>query len=513
MGTTPGDSKARETGVLAALAVMNVGIHVAAIGRYGYHRDELYFLDCASHLDFGYVDHPPFLEFLLAPTRWLLGDSLTAIRVPAVLASTAVVLLTARMARELGGGPFAQLLAGLAALLAPVYLVTSGMISVEGINTLFWVLALYLMLLIVKLPTGRRWLTLGAVFGAGLLTKYAMAFLGAGLGVGLLLTRERRLAASRWPWLAALVAFLLFLPNLVWQRAHQWPFVSYAQKIHEHMMQWIPVHFYVLAQVFFIGVAGFALSLAGFFCLLFVPGLRRFRMFALAFAAILILLMVVGSKPYYPAPAYTILLAAGAVGAERLAARPGWRLTKPAAVAALGLAGLILLPYALPVLPVERFLAYSRVVHLDAAFTFETGRKLPLPQHFADMFGWENQVETVARVYRSLGAAERAKTVIYADNYGEAGAVNLFGRKYGLPRAVSGHFNYYYWGPGPDDTKVVITLGETDKSALVRGFGDVQQAALITHPYAIFYENMIPVFVCRNPRLPIQELWHRTKSF
>ncbi len=430
-----------------------------------------------------------------------------------MLASTAVILLTALMARELGGGRFAQLLAGLAALLAPVYLVTSGMIAVEGLNTLFWVAALYLMLLIVKRPTGRRWLALGAVFGAGLLTKYAMAFVGAGLGVGLLLTRERKLAASRGPWLAALLAFALFLPNLVWQWAHQWPFLSYAQKIHEHMMQWIPVHLYVLFQVFFIGLAGFALSLAGFLYLMCAPGLRRFRMFGFAFAAILVLLMVVGSKPYYPAPAYTILMAAGAVGAERLAARRGWRFTKPVTVTILALSGLMFLPYALPVLPVERFLAYSRVVYLDAAFTFETGRKLPLPQYFADMFGWENQVETIARVYRDLPEVERQKTVIYAENYGEAGAVNLFGRKYGLPRAVSGHFNYYYWGPGPADTQVVITLGGTDKADLERCFGDVRQAATITHPYAIFYENAIPVFVCREPRRPLPELWPGTRSF
>jgi len=492
---------------------LNVFLHLLAINKYGYHRDELYFLDCARHLDFGYVDHPPLLDAVLAVTRWLLGDSLVAIRIPAVLASTAVVVLVALMARELGGGRFAQLLAGLAATLAPVYMITSAMISVEGLNTLMWTVCLYLMLLIAVTPTRRCWLLLGAAFGAGLLAKYAIVFLGLGLAAGLVLTPAARILRSKWPWIVAGLAFLIFLPNLIWQWRHGWPFIEYARGIHTSMMEWIPLGLYLLFQIIFLNPATLPLWFAGLLYLLAGGAMKPFRMFGVAFVAILVLLIVMKSKPYYPAPAYTILLAAGAVGAERVFSqfRRSW--LRPGSIAVLLIGGLPVLPYSIPILPVEQFLAYSRIVRIEPAFTFETGRRLKLPQYFADMFGWDHQVEVVARVYQSLAPQERAKTIIYAGNFGEAGAVNLFGRKYGLPPAVSGHFSYYYWGPGPAGTEVVITLGRMSVEELKKSFEDVTLAAKITHPYAIFYENDLPVYVCRRPRAPIHQLWPGTRHF
>jgi hypothetical protein len=498
--------------VLLALAVLNVALHAAAINRYGYHRDELYFLDCASHLDFGYVDHPPLLEYIIAPTRALLGDSLAAIRFPALLMSTAVVVLTVLMARELGGGSTAQLLSGLSVVLAPVFTVANSMISVEGLNTLLWALTLYLMLLVLKQPAAPRWILLGAALGAGILAKYAMAFLGVGLGLGLLLAKERRLLLTRWPWLGVAAGALVCLPNFLWQWTHGWPFLSYARKIHATMMQWMPVHVYLIFQVVFIGLTGMLLALGGLTYLLFAADMRRFRMLAFAFLAVLVLLIAGGSKPYYPAPAYTILLAAGGVAFERIV-RQRWRGAAPAAISLIVLTGSIGLPYALPILPVEQFLAYAKIVYIEPAFTFETGRKIPLPQHFADMFGWENQVEQVARVYSSLDESEKPKTAIFAGNYGEAGAINLFGRRYGLPRAISGHFSYYFWGPGPPGAEVVITVGVRKKADLERDFDDVQLKTTLSHPYAIFYENNIPVYVCRKPRMTLEQLWPGTKSF
>ena len=495
------------------VAGLNVFLHLLAINKYGYHRDELYFLDCARHLDFGYVDHPPLLDTLLAAARWLLGDSLVAIRIPAVLASTAVVVLVALMTRQFGGGRFAQLLAGLAAILAPVYLITSAMISVEGLNTLMWTVCLYLTLLISVAPTQKRWLLLGVAFGAGLLAKYAIVFLGLGLAAGVALTPAAKLLRSKWPWIAAGLAFLIFLPNLIWQWTHGWPFIEYARAIHSSMMEWIPLGLYLMSQVLFLNPVSLPLWFAGLLYLLAGRDMKPFRLFGVAFVTILILLIVMKSKTYYPAPAYTILLAAGATGAERLFSRFRLRWLRPASIAALIIGGLPVLPYALPILPVEQFLAYSRIVHIESAFAFETGRRLKLPQYFTDMFGWDNQAEVVARVYQSLPPQERAKTVIYAENFGEAGAVNLLGRKYGLPPAVSGHFSYYYWGPGPADTEVVITLGRMRIEHLKKNFGDVNLAATITHPYAIFYENNLPVYVCRRPKAPIHQLWPGTRHF
>jgi len=512
---SPNGLKARleVNAALLGVAGVNIALHLLAINRYGYHRDELYFLDCASHLDFGFVDHPPFTDFVLAVTRFLIGDSLAAIRVPALAASTALVVLVVLMTRELGGGRFAELLAGLAATFTPVYLITSGMIAVEGLNTLWWAVALFLMVQLAKQPSPARWLLLGAVFGIGLLTKYAIAFLGLALAIGVLSTRARTLLGSRWPWLAVALASLVFLPNIIWQAAHGWPFLEYATAIRANMMDWIPLHLYLMFQAVYMNVASLPIWLAGLGSLLFARWLRPFRLFGVTFFAVLVILIAVGSKPYYPAPAYTILFAAGAVAAERLFGRPrlGW--LRPTSLAALVILTVPFLPYALPVLPVDRFLAYSKIVYLEPAFTFETGRQIELPQYYADMFGWEEQVAAVARVFHSLPESEQSRTVIYARNYGEAGAVNLFGRNYDLPRAVSGHFNYFYWGPGPGEPETVITLGNVRESDLRRDFAEVVLASRIRNRHAIFYENDIPIFVCRKPRLRLRDLWPGTRDF
>lgn len=498
---------------LLGVAALNTALHLLAIHRYGYHRDELYFLDCASHLDFGFVDHPPLTEFVLAITRFMIGDSLVAIRVPAVLASTALVVTVVLMARELGGGRFAELLAGLAAVFTPVYLITSGMIAVEGINTLWWAVALYLTLKLVKSPSRGRWLLLGVVFGVGMLTKYAIAFLGLALAIGVLSTDARTLLRSRWPWMAGALALLVFAPNLAWQATHGWPFLEYARAIKAHMMDWIPIHIYLMFQVVYLNIASLPIWLAGLGCLLFAPWLRSYRLFGVAFVALLVTLIAVGSKPYYPAPAYTLLFAAGGVAAERLFTRPGLGWLRTASIATLIALSVPFLPYALPLVPVKQFLAYSKIVYLAPAFTFETGKQLELPQYYADMFGWEEQVAAVARVFRSLPATEQHNTAIYADNYGEAGALNLFGRNYGLPRAISGHFSYFYWGPGPGEPGTVITVGRVGEADLRRDFAEVTLAARIRHPHAIFYEDDIPIFVCRKPRIPLRELWPGTRDF
>jgi hypothetical protein len=279
------------------------------------------------------------------------------------------------------------------------------------------------------------------------------------------------------------------------------------------MMEWIPLHSYLVFQVVYLNVVAFPLWVAGLLYLLLAPAMKPYRLFGVTFLAVLGLLVAVGSKPYYPAPAYAVLFAAGAVGTERFIARRGLHWLRPAGIAVLSCFSLVLLPYSLPILPIERFLAYSRVVYLQAAFTFETGRILKVPQYYADMFGWENQVDVVGRVYASLTGPEQEKTIIYADNYGEAGAVNLFGRKHGLPPAISDHFNYYYWGPGPEDTEVVIAFGNLEEEDLRKAFHDVKLAATITHPYAIFYENDIPVYVCRRLRAPMKKLWAEMNPF
>jgi hypothetical protein len=229
------------------------------------------------------------------------------------------------------------------------------------------------------------------------------------------------------------------------------------------------------------------------------------------YVAVLGLFLAPNAKTYYLAPAYYMLFAAGAVQIESLISTRQWDWVKPASVTVLLVGGLVLLPYALPVLPVETFIRYANFLGLHPG-AGERGPSGELPQMYADMFGWENQVATVAKVYHSLSPEEKSRTIIFCDNYGEAGAIDFLGKKYGLPKAVSGHNNYWFWGPGNWGADIVITVGER-REEVERTFAEVEQAATVVSEYARPFETNMPIYIGRKPKAPLNEIWPRTKDF
>jgi 4-amino-4-deoxy-L-arabinose transferase-like glycosyltransferase len=498
--------------MLLAFALAALAAHLTAITQYGYFRDELYYLACTHHLAWGYVDQPPLSIAILWVVRHLLGDSLLAIRIVPALAGAAVVYLTGRLARTLGGGRAAQALAALAALLAPAFLGLCHTFSMNPFDLLLWALAFTLLLPAVERGAASDWLLLGAALGLGLLNKISVLWLGGGVAAGLLFTERRALLRTRGPWLAAAVALALFLPHIGWQIAHGWPTLEFMRNATAQKMAPVTLASFATSQLLVMGPGTAPFWLTGLALCFLVPAGKRGRMFGIAYVAIFAFLVVAGrSRATYLAPAYMPLFALGGLAVEQAARRPRLRWFPPAAGAWIAALALPLAPLALPILPVERFAAYSKA--LGAAPRSEERKSLgELPQHYADMFGWEEMAREVAAVYRALPPEDRARCGIFAENYGEAGAIDLFGPGLGLPPVMSGHNSYWLWGPGRADGSVVILLGGS-LEAHRTNFERVEQVGLVRCDHCMPYERDLPVFVGHGPRTSLAKLWPRLKVY
>lgn len=496
---------------LAALAGTKLALQLAGAGHYGFFRDELYYMACGEHLAWGYVDQPPLIAGLAWLARHAFGHSLFSLRLLPAMAGAAVVLLTGLLARELGGGVFARLLAAVGVLLAPAYLAFDSFFSMNAFEPLWWLLCAWIAARIIRGGPGRLWLAFGLVAGIGLENKHTMLVFGFAVVAGLLLSGEGRRFRSGWVWVGGLVALALFLPNLLWEAHHGWPQIEVVRNAQLYKNVPISAWRFLGEQVVFLDPLAGPLWLAGLGWLLFAKEGRPFRFLGWAHLIILVTFLVLGGKSYYPVPAYAILLAAGGVAFERFAASASLRWCTKAYAAVLVLAGLCLVPFGVPVLPIGVFTHYARLFPYSSLVKTERdARGVELPQLYADMFGWDNMADTVAAVYRSLPAADRAGCGILAGNYGEAGAIDYYGPALGLPRALSGHNSYFYWGPRGYSGECMIVLGEHSRESIAL-FGDVRQAATIRSPLAMPNERVVPVYVCHKPRAPLSALWPRFK--
>jgi 4-amino-4-deoxy-L-arabinose transferase-like glycosyltransferase len=486
-------------------------VHFLCIGRYGFFRDELYYAACGEHLAWGYVDHAPLIAVVARVSRWLLGDRLYALRLFPALASGAKVFLTGWMVRELGGGRTAQALAATGVFVAPIFIVFDNFLSMNAFEPVFWMGCAAIALHILNQGNERLWLLFGVVAGLGLLNKHSMLLLLFGVFAGLLVTSERKLLANKWVWLASLVALGISLPNLIWEMRHGWPLVEVLENSARLKNAAVtPVEF-IFEQTLLVHPLATPTWLAGLYFYLRAKDGRRYRFLGWSYLVVLGTLLVFKGRIYYLAPAYPMLFAAGGVWLEKWTQERNRQWLNPAMLGSLAAGGLAVAPLALPVLPVEAAAKYARFWRVER-IKVENHDLGKLPQLFADMFGWENQVATVARVYSSLPAQERSKCAILAGNYGEASAIDYFGRSYGLPKAISGHNSYYLWGPRNYSGEVVISIG-LPLEQLRPLFGQIEQVATIKHEYAMPDENDIPVFICRAPRMSLQQAWPRLKEY
>ena len=494
-----------------ATALAVVGVQLATGWRYGLFRDELYYLACASHLDWGYVDHPPLSIIVLAAVRGVLGDGLLALRLVPALLFGLLVWMAARLARELGGGRFAQSLAALAVAIAPEYLALTGFYSMNAFDLVFWAVAALLVARIVRTDDVRLWRPLGLVIGAGLLNKISVLFFAFGLAVAVLVTPLRRHFARRELWEGVVLALVLFSPYVLWQLRHDWATLEFMRNASRYKnVALSPLRFFT-AQILDLHPLNAALWLMGLGWLLFGSRGRRFRALAIVFIVTFVVLAAQHSKPYYLSPAFPMLLAAGALVVEGFTEERRWRWMRPVLLVVLALGGAVSAPLAVPVLPVKALIAYQRALGIMPT-AGERNSLGPLNQHFADRFGWEELTREVARIYAALPAEERARARIVTRNYGEAGAIDYYGRPYGLPAAVSPHNNYYLWGPGPDSAETLIMVGWSSKE-LAGAFSQVEVAGRVESPYAMPFETRWPIHVCRGLKALLGEAWRQGKTF
>ena len=493
------------------LAGITLLVHLATAENYGIFRDELYYLACADHLAWGYVDHPPLSVAFLALFRSVFGDSLLALRLVPALLHAGVVLGTGRLANQMGAEGFGATLAALCVLVAPGFLGLTSFYSMNALDLAFYLAAMLAYAQILAQGGKRPWIILGLIVGLGLLNKYSMAFLAAGFGIGLLLSSRRRelLAPGRWIGLA--IAVLLFAPHLAWQIAHGWPTREFIANAQQYKMSALaPGEF--LFQVFLeMQPPSILVWGAGLLALLFAPRLRPMRPFGIAWLVVLAILLVERSKPYYLDATFPMLFAAGGVVWERVARQRGWGWTRWAQVACLSVSGIVISPYAIPVLPPETYIAYNKILKINPE-SGENHEMGPLPQHFADRFGWREMAEAIAAVYDGLSPEDQASCLIVARNYGQAGAIDYFGPELGLPPAVSQHNSFYLWGPGGDDFAVVISIGQS-REDLLTAFEQVEEAGRFDHPYAMPYERRSPIYVCRGWRMSVAEAWRLGRMY
>lgn len=497
--------------LLASLAGTKLLLHLALSNRYGYFRDELYFLDCGRHLDWGYVDHAPMIG-LLARLALLLGGSLPVLRGLSAVAGAAIVALAVLIAQRLGGGRFAQGLAGLAVLVMPIRLAIDGLFTMNSWEPVFWMAAV---LVLLRIPHGgdpRLWLALGALLGAGLMNKHSTVFFAIALSAGIVLTPLRRELRTRWPWLGALLAVAVFAPNLLWQWQHGFPTLEDLRNVARSGKNVVLGPGEFLAQQALIAHPALLPLWLGGLAWLFAAEKGRHRALGWAAAVFFGLMFALEGKSYYLAPIYPLLFAAGAVAAERLLAGPRAvaRWVRPVVLALLLAAGAITAPLGLALLSPEDYLAYEAWLGFTPPKT-EVAHRGPLPQNLGDQFGWPELVAEIARIYHALPPEDRARAGILAGNYGEAGAVNLFGPRLGLPRAISGHQTHFFWGPQGQTGEVLIVV-QWPREALERRCRSVEDAGAHFHSWGMAEENR-PLYVCRGFTPPLAEAWPRLKHW
>jgi hypothetical protein len=480
---------------LLVVALIVIAVHTLANSQYGYHRDELATIDDARHLAWGFVAYPPFAPFIARIAQELFGTSLAGLRFFAALAQAVAIILTGWMARELGGNRSAQLMAALAVTIAPVSIVAGELFQYVTFDYLWWVLIAYFAIRLLKSEDPRWWLAIGTTIGLGLLTKYTIGVFVIALGCGFLFTAARQYLKSRWLLAGIAVAALMLLPNVIWQARHHFVSLDFLRSIHARDVRIGRTSGFLLNQLFLpASLFTVPLWVSGLYYYFATESGRRYRAIGWMFVVSFIEFLLAQGRDYYMAPAYPMLLAAGAVwiiGRSRAARILTW-----AAIAV----GAVLVIFLLPIAPVNSPL-WSKV----SSRIYD----------FREEIGWPELVDTVASVRDSLPANDRARVGILTGNYGEAGAIDLYGPARGLPNAISGMNSFWLRGYGTPPPQMLIVLG-LSKNFLDRNFESCKVAGRITNRYGVMNEEASDhpyIYLCGPPKQSWPDFWKDFQYF
>ena len=483
--------------------------HLLTADRYGIFRDELYYVACARHLSAGYVDHPPLIAWITWAVLHTLGSSLLALRLLPALASGLLVCITGKITQEWGGGRYAQMLAALSVALIPIYLILQHWLSMNAFEPLCWTGVIWAAARMILRRDPRYWFAIGMLVGLSLENKYSIIFPVSGLLVGLLLTPERKWLKTPYFLVAVLIATLLFTPNLLWLIHHGFPFLEFERHSRQSDSRILrgPISFLIdqariinpmLAPLWVAGLAWF-----------FTKEGKVLRCIGFTAAFVILVLLVMQAKNYYVSPIYPVLLVGGAILLEQWFTGRAWlRVGYPVAIIASGCA---LAPLVMPILPVPQFLAYQKSWRGFTPVVFENEPERPLPQYFADEFGWEAMAQLTAEAFHGLPLQTQEKTAIFANTYGEAAAIDFFGPRYGLPASISKAETYWLWGPRHYDGESVMVLGSNGRGDH-EFFRSVEPVSRVTDEYARADERFT-IFLCKGMHPPLATLWPRIKAW
>ena len=493
-----------DLGILILLALARCITLLLSNGQCGWHRDELDTIDNARYLAWGYVAYPPFAPFVARVALTLFGPSMIGVLLFSTLAQAMAMILAGLMVREMGGRRWAQVVAAAAVAIAPFALLGGSIFHYSSFDYLWWVLIAYLMIRLLKSKNPRWWLGIGAAIGMGMMTKYTIAFLVIGLVIGVLLTRMRCYLLSHWLWGGVALALLIVMPNLIWQMQNDFVSLDFMSSIHARDVRMGRAEGFLIEQLLFsANIVTIPLWLAGLTFYFFARTGRSYRAVGWMFAVPLVLLFIAQGRSYYLTPAYPMLFAGGAVMVE------GWlvslsvaraRLVKGMVWGSFAVGGFLFAIVALPVAPVN-----SQVWDVVCEINGE----------LKEQIGWPELVETVAGIYDSLPDEDKLQTGILTGNYGEAGAINLYGPAYGLPGAISGVNSYWMRGYGDPPPQTLIVVG-LETGIVYSQFESCRTVGRISNRYGILNEeteNFPQILLCGAARRPWLELWERLRSF
>lgn len=480
--------------VIIALSLIKLIIQCIGNRNYGFHRDELLHLSVSEHMDWGFMEFPPFIGAIGKLSYWLFDYSLLGVRLFPTLAGVAILVICCLIAKELGGKSKAVLLAGVCILAFLPFYRNHTLFQPVAFDQLFWVLGFYFTIKFINSQDKNHLILVGVTLGLGLLNKYTILVWAFGLFIGLLFYDKGRLFKNKWLYISGLISLLIFSPNILWQIQNDFPIFKHFRALKESQLDEINPLAFGLEQLNF--PFTLAVSVIGLVALFLDKELNKYRSIGVASIVIFSTMWLLNAKAYYVFALYPVLFASGAVKLEKLLTN--WPRSFYFVTFIVLAPTLYFIPEATPLLSIEKFVPYKNLEEKDG--------RVELTSDYADMFGWEEQVKLVDSVYQSLSKDEKENCVLWAENYGEAGALKILGKKYNLPNPISRHGSFWSWGYSNKDAQVWISLGN-EKPSVQRVFHDIELIQIITHKYAVGEENGIPLYLCRNPKVDIEQWW------
>ena len=490
-----------EAAIIIYLMVCKVIFHFI-LPEYGYFRDELYYVSIGDQFSFSNLDMLPLSPLYLKLFTLVLGYSIKVIHLASSLLGAVALLLTCLITKELGGKKYAILITGIFMLFSG-FVIFGALFTYDSIDFLVIVAVLYLLVKIFNTNDQRLWFFVGIILGIGLMNKLTILFFGLAIFVSLWLVPQRKMFKTIYIWIAGIIALLFLTPYLLWQYKNNWYFLDFASAYAGGSSYLASFLEFIWNQILPNNIATLPIWLTGLYLLLFSSKWKKYRLFGIMYVFLFLLFYKIGAKLYFLIPMYSILLSVGSIKLEEKFSNS--IKTKIAIPIVYILLSLPLLPMLVPLLPLNYFISYAKVLGVDAGIKYENNRLNQLPQHFADRFGWEELVRDISIEYHDIPNGNEQNAGILTNNWGIASAVHFYKDKYKLPEPTSNDGWYYFEAIRNNNFRNIYICVGFDERSLSRAFNTVIKKRIFIHPYCMPYENNRPIYFCADPKVDIAQ--------